>query len=163
MLGEALPDPRWLPPAVVRRAVVRLIEVEGPMTESWLVRRYAQITKLNPRQVIAPVSEALTLAAQDGELIRTEHPCGTTDVMVPDQDTHLRERGARQPEDIPLGEWCALLRALGLNATECDEARVFKAAAEVYRFGTAAAAARPLILRAWAAVQTEAKRASLPS
>lgn len=78
--------------------------------------------------------------------------------MVRDQDAHLRGRGTRQPEDR-----CALLQALGLSARECDEAGVFTAAAGAYRFGTAAAVARPLILRAWTVVQAEAGHAALPS
>lgn len=66
VLAEALSDPRWLPPALVGSAVVRLVEAEGPMTESWLIRRYAQLAGLNSRQVSATLSEAMALTEGTG-------------------------------------------------------------------------------------------------
>ncbi|WP_152550594.1 hypothetical protein [Deinococcus sp. RL] len=152
-LQDSLPDPRLAPMASVRDAVTRLVRAEGPITESWLVRRYAQQAKLNPAQVRRAVLEGASLAVQAGDLHRTVHPCGATDFVAPDQRPSLRERGTRQPEDIPLSEWCLLLESLGLQAAQCDEDKAFAEAARAYRFGTAARSARSVISLAWQAVQ----------
>lgn len=152
---DTLPDPRTAPSPAVCHAVTQLVEAEGPMTESWLVRRYAQQAKLNPTQVRPHVLEGAMHAVQAGALLKVVHPCGAVDFVGPAQPPRLRERGTRQPEDVPLSEWCALLRALGLKAPECDEGRAFAEAASAYRFGTAAATARPTIALAWQIVQRE--------
>lgn len=155
-VAEQLPDPRRVPLALVTSAVKRLVASEGPITESWLIRRYATLAKLNPAQVRLFVVNAAELAADQGDVVRQRHPGGFVDYSPADgpaKPLRVRERGTRQPEDIPLQEWCALLKALGLQARECDEAKAFTEAVKAYRFGSAGAPARPLITLAWQAHQ----------
>ena len=152
LLTEQLPDPRQVPLAAVCSAVQRLVTREGPITESGLVRRYAALAKLNPAQVRTHVLNAAHLSSEKGEILKLSHPGGLVDFIRPGLEQkafRVRERGYRQPEDIPLDEWCALLKALGLNAKECDDRQAFAEAVKAYRFGTAGGPARPAIHLAW--------------
>lgn len=154
-LTDSLPDPRQAPAAAVRAAVIRLIAAEAPMTDSWLIRRYALLAKLNPKQVERVVIDQAEFAASTGQVIRTVHAGGWVDYTASANQASLREKGSRQAVDIPLAEWCELLRSLGLQAPECDEHRAFTAAAAAYKFGAAAAPARSLIALAWQIIQQE--------
>ena len=158
-LTDTVPDPRQAPASAVRTAVIRLIAAEGPMTESWMIRRYAQLAKLNPKQVQQVVTDQAEFAASTGAVIRTVHEGGWTDYAMSAQLERLREKGSRLAVDIPLSEWCQLLKSLGLTATECDAERAFAAAAAAYKFGRAAAPAKSLIALAWQVVQQEARAA----
>ncbi|MFD1732172.1 hypothetical protein ACFSC4_15645 [Deinococcus malanensis] len=139
--------------------MIQLVREEGPITESWLVRRYAAQSRLNPIQVKAGVIAAALNAAAQKEILRVVHPCGQTDYLIPGQPTVLRERGKRSPEDIPFGEWCALLHALPLKPGHDNQDKAFGAAANAYRFGMAAAPSRPIVGRAWQAIEHNAARA----
>lgn len=123
------------------------------MSATWLVRRYASLARLNPRQVDRPVRQTASLAAVMGLVSEAAQPCGHVEYALARQAARVRERGARQAEDIPLSEWCALLKTLGLSSTACDEKQAYEAAAGAYGFGTSAAVARSLIGLAWRTVR----------
>lgn len=141
----ALADPRFAPFPSVLHSVTQLITQEGPISETWLLRRYASQTRCNPRQVQNPVLEAVGHAVTQGDVKRIEFPCGHVEYLIPGQKVTLRERGERRPEDIPFGEWCELLHALGLASSDCDEAKAHQAAAAAFQFGTDARRVQPLV------------------
>lgn len=131
----ALPDPRFMPFSAVHQAVKQLIEAEGPLPEVWLIRRYAKQIRCNPRQIQALLLEALNHCVNRGEAKQERYPCGHIEYLVEGQQATLRERGERCAEDIPFGEWCALLQALGLATTECNDAQAYKQATRAFKFG----------------------------
>ncbi|WP_339097153.1 hypothetical protein ACINK0_07095 [Deinococcus sp. VB343] len=141
----ALPDPRFAPFHAVQRGVTELISQEGPMPETWLVRRYAAQTRCNPRQVQAVVLEAARHSTERGDIQRIEFPCGHVEYFVSGQKATLRERGERYAEDIPFGEWCELLHALNLTTTSCDDVVAHREATAAFRFGADARRVQPLL------------------
>ncbi len=149
-----LPDPRRCPQQTLLPLVTELIRQEGPLTESWLVRRYAALSKVNVKQVRSPVVQAAVLAELHGDVVREGFADGHVEFSVASHPRQLRERGERQAEDITLHEWCELLRALGVASACCDEQQAYEEAARAYRLGNAAAGARPLIRTAYQQVLT---------
>lgn len=141
----ALPDPRFVPVHAVQHAVTQLIATEGPITETWLLRRYAAQTKINARLIQKQVLEAVQDSVSRGEVQRLDLPNGHVEYLLSGQNAVLRERGPRQVEDISFGEWCELLHALGLTSEDCDEASAHHQATQAYRFGTEAGRVRPLL------------------
>lgn len=140
-----LPDPRSLPASIVETAVLGLIDQEGPIPETWLLRRYAVLSRCNVRQIQGAVLEAASSVASRGEVQRLAFPCGHVEYLIPGQQSQLRERGGRNAEDISFGEWCELLRALGLSSSECDEAHAHREATRAYKFGSDARRVLPLV------------------
>ena len=155
-LSTALPDPRSVPPSAVNAAVLTLIKHEGPMPQTWLVRRYALLSRLNVRQVQQAVLDAVAMMTEGGEVQRLDFPCGHVEYMLPGQPVRLRERGTRNAEDISFGEWCELLHALGLTSGECDEARAHREVTQVYKFGSDAKRVVPLVGMALASAKQKA-------
>lgn len=143
--ASPLPDPRSCAQTLLVQAVTQLITAEGPLTESWLVRRYAVLSKVNVRQVGGLVRQAAELARLKQQVIREEHAGGHVEFSVHSHPRRLRERGDREAEDITLHEWCALLEALGIRSSRCDERLAHDEAARAYRLGSKAASVRPLI------------------
>lgn len=140
-----LPDPRSMPASIVEAAVLGLIDKEGPMPETWLLRRYAVLSRCNVRQVQAAVVEAAMSVVSRGEVQRLAFPCGHVEYLIPGQKPLLRERGSRNAEDISFGEWCELLHALGLTSSDCDEVRAHREATQAYKFGSDARRVFPLV------------------
>lgn len=156
-LSTTLADPRSAERSAVKSDVLKLIQEEGPITQTWLVRRYSLLSRLNIRQVQASVQGVLDQMVEQGEVNRVVFPCGHTEYLRPGQSARLRERGTRNPEDISFGEWCELLHALGLTTEDCDEARAHKEAIRAYRFGSDAQRVRPLIGMALSAARQSAR------
>ncbi|WP_026298730.1 hypothetical protein [Deinococcus aquatilis] len=149
VFASTLPDPRSCGQTLLIQAVTQLITAEGPLTQTWLVRRYAALSKVNVRQVGGLISQAAELAHLKNQVTREEHGGGHVEFSVHSHPRRLRERGDRDAEDITLHEWCELLRALGIRSSQCDERRAHDEAARAYRLGSKAAAARPLIAAAY--------------
>lgn len=147
--ASPLPDPRSCSQTLLVQAVTQLITAEGPLTESWLVRRYAVLSKVNVRQVGGLVRQAAELAQLKNQVIREEHAGGHVEFSVHSHPRRLRERGDREAEDITLHEWCELLGALGIRSSRCDERWAYDEAARAYRLGSKAASVRPLIEAAY--------------
>ncbi|CAM3926181.1 hypothetical protein [Deinococcus marmoris] len=150
-LSETLPDPRTASALAVKDAVKRLVVAEGPMTEDGLIRRYAALARLNPVQVRSRTLDAAQMAEIAGDVLRRtarDH----TEYLVPGQTVRLRERGARQPEDIPLSEWRLLFHSLRVKPDNSTEAEAFSVATSAFRFGNAGASVRPVIMHAWRTV-----------
>lgn len=153
--GAALADPRLLPSVAVQLTVHSLIQQEGPITESWLLRRYALRSRCNQRLIRDAVLSALKLCVESRGVQQLTLSDGHVEYLIPGQKVVLRERGTRAAEDISFGEWCELLRTLGLTSAECDEDTAHREAVRAFKFGTDAGRVRPLIRLALSTVRRQ--------
>jgi hypothetical protein len=133
----------------VIEAVVGLITEEGPMTQNWLVQRYAALSRSIPKRVELDVVRAAQAAAREGMVMSAEHLDGHVEYWVKSHKPKLRALGERRAQDITLGEWCELFRALGIQQQPCGELKAYDQAAAAYNLGSRAGVARPLIGHAY--------------
>ncbi|MGY2892835.1 hypothetical protein [Deinococcus sp. UYEF24] len=146
---QALPDPRSTSQSNVMLAVIQLITDEGPMTEGWLVQRYAALSRTTPRQAESAVVQAAQLASLREVVMTATHLDGHIEYWIRSHKPKLRALGERRAQDITLGEWCELFRALGIQQQPCGEIKAYDQAAAAYNLGSRAGAARPLIGHAY--------------
>ena len=145
---QPLPSPTGAISQVIE-AVVKLITEEGPMTERWLVHRYAALSKTTPKRAEDAVVRAAQAAVREAMVVSAEHLDGHIEYWVNSHRPKLRALGERQAQDITLGEWCELFRALRIWDRPCDEAGAYAQATTAYRLSSRAGAARPLIEHAY--------------
>ncbi len=146
-----LPDPKEASPSEMVSALVRIVEVEGPVVVSRLIDRYrigAGYGRLKgPTRDLVVRSINNAISAKRITVVSQADEIGESVVCCPGQpEVLVRERGPRDLEEIPIEELAALANKLGVQ--RFNEETAFRELLNAYQLKRLTESARQRLSRA---------------
>lgn len=131
-----LPDPRTQVLTAVKAKVLQIVQHEGPMTQSYLIKRYGVLCGRPDRLIETHVKQALQECLTEHQIVQErgfDAVEGSLVLRHLGQKFVPKECKNRQPEQIPLGELLELGRTLRRQNPRASSKAILQEVARVYK------------------------------